>query len=160
MDEIESMAIETIRRKFNPIQFKLIKSHITLCREDEIEDLSRIQNNLENIDMHDFELQTKGLKRFSEERGVLISVTDEERKLLKLRELVLQNESSVPREYKAHITLMHPRNSTCDDEVFKEIQKIELPQKLSVETISLIEQEIGKEWKTLKEYKLKKKNDS
>jgi len=55
---------------------------------------------------------------------------------------------------------MQSRNSACDDMKFKEIQKFEFPKKLSIIKISLIEQEIGEEWKTLKEYELKNKNES
>ena len=157
LEEKESEIIETIRKKYNPRQYELIKSHITLCREDEIEDLKRIQSNLENLDVEKFELPTNGLRRFSEGKGVLISIIDEEQKIRKVRELVLQNEELKPRKHISHITLMHPRNSICDDTKFKEIQNFELPKKLSISKISLIEQEIGKKWITLKEYELKNK---
>lgn len=160
LDQTESIPIESIRRKFNPRQYELIKSHITLCREDEIEDLVRIHNKLENIEMDEFELRTNGLKRFSEEKGVLITVIDKKGKFRKLRELILKNGDSLPREHESHITLMHPRNSTCDDDTFKQIQKIELPKSLSIKKISLIEQELGEKWTTLREYGLKRKNES
>jgi len=158
LDEIEAIPIESIRSTFNPRQYELIKSHITLCREDEIEELDVIKNNLQNIEVYEFELQTNGLKRFSEGKGLLISIKDEDRKFQKLRELVLKNGNSIPREHKAHITLMHPRNSTCNDAKFEEIKKFELPKKLSIKRISLIEQEIGEKWRTLKEFELKNKN--
>jgi len=157
LDKTEAIPIESIRQKFNLKQYQLIKSHITICREDEIEDLQRIQNNLENIQKVEFELQTHGLKRFSEDKGVLISLKDEKREFRKLRELILKNGKSIPREQKAHITLMHPRNSTCDDEKFEEIKKTKIPKTLSIRKISLIEQEAGKKWKILKEYYLKRK---
>ena len=115
LDDIESRTIESIRRKFNPKQFKLIRSHITLCREDEIKDLSLIQSKLRKIEIYEFQLKVGRLKRFSEGKGVLIAIEDEKNQFHKLRELILQNKNSFPREHKAHITLMHPRNSTCDD---------------------------------------------
>ncbi|MDT0559552.1 2'-5' RNA ligase family protein [Ichthyenterobacterium sp. W332] len=160
LDEKESKIIETVRKKYNPRQYELIKSHITLCREDEIEDIRHIKRNLENLDVYKFVLLTNGLIRFSGGKGLLISIIDKEQKFQKLRELVLQNEVSNPREHIAHITIMHPRNSICDDTKFKEIQNFELPKKLGISKISLIEQEIGKEWKTLKAYELKYKNES
>ena len=52
------------------------------------------------------------------------------------------------------ITLMHPRNSTCNDEIFEEIKNIPFPTKLTFKRISLIEQEINKEWKIIKEFDL------
>lgn len=160
LDEIESIPIESIRKKFNPKQYELIKSHITLCREDEIEDLKRVQYNLENMEMNEFELSTNGVKRFYENKGVLIAVKDEKKIFRKLRELILQNKNSIPREHKPHITLMHPRNSTCTDKIFGEIQKYDLPKKIRIKKISLIEQELGSKWSTIKEYKLKNRNGS
>ena len=35
----DAETIEQIRQAFNPRQFELIKSHVTLCREDEIQNL-------------------------------------------------------------------------------------------------------------------------
>ena len=107
--------------------------------------------------MVEFELQTNGLKRFSKDKGVLISLKDEKREFRKLREMILKNGNSIPREQKAHITLMHPRNSTCDDEKFEEIKKIKIPKTLNIRKISLIEQEVGKKWRILKEFNLKRK---
>ncbi|MEL7221110.1 MAG: 2'-5' RNA ligase family protein [Bacteroidota bacterium] len=157
LETSESESIERIRKKFNPKQFALIKSHITLCREDEIEDLSLVLNNLAQMEVEEFELSVNGLERFSEGKGVFIKMADEERKFHQLRTVILQNGHSVPREHQAHITLMHPRNSTCDDEKFKAIQQVELPQKLRIRKICLIEQEMGKAWRVLREYSLRAK---
>lgn len=158
LDEEASESIEFIRKKYNPEQYKLIKSHITLCREDEIENLEAIQKKLENIEFEKFELHTNGLKRFSKGKGLFIDIKDEKQQFKKLRAIILQNGEVKPREHQAHITLMHPRNSTCDDIKHKEILKIDIPKKFSFSKISLIEQKIGKVWKTLKEYKLNSKN--
>ena len=159
LEETEATPIEAIRQQFNPIQYALIKSHITLCREDELEAWSRIQYQLQHMEKFEFELQTNGLKRFSEGKGLLIAVKDKEKKFHDLRAFLLKNGNLTPRAHKAHITLMHPRNSTCTDEKFVAIQKIGLPDRLSIKKISLIEQEIGKEWRILKEYNLKKKGE-
>lgn len=155
LEASESAAIEAIREQFNPKQFALIKSHITLCREDEIEDLDRILNNLAQMEVEEFELSVKGLKRFSEGRGVFIAIADDKKAFRQLRARVLQYGKATPREHQAHITLMHPRNSTCDDEKFKAIQQFELPEKLSIKKVCLIEQEMGQVWRTLQEYRLK-----
>ncbi|MEO0898808.1 MAG: 2'-5' RNA ligase family protein [Bacteroidota bacterium] len=157
LDEIESEPIEWIRRTYNPIQYDLIKSHITLCREDEIEDLTHILINLEEIDIQQFELKTEGVKRFSNGKGVFIPVLDEEHNFRELRRLILKHAEYPPREHKAHVTIMHPRNSTCNDDIFSEIVKVKIPKILSIKKISLIEQEIGKEWRILSEFSLKKK---
>jgi hypothetical protein len=50
---------------------------------------------------------------------------------------------------------MHPRNSICTDEIFKEIQNYNFPSKLKFDNISIIEQVNGKKWTVLEEYILK-----
>jgi hypothetical protein len=48
-DEQEAEAIENIRRKFNPAQYALIKSHVTLCREDELESIETVMQTLARL---------------------------------------------------------------------------------------------------------------
>jgi hypothetical protein len=158
LEEEESDSIETIRKRFNPTQHQIIRSHITLCREDEIEEMETILYNLEHLKASHFELELSELIRFSEGKGVLIKVIDSKSHFKNLRKLILKNIIAEPREHQSHITLMHPRNSICNDFIFEEIQKIELPKRLSIKRITLIEQEIGKKWNVLKEYKLENKS--
>lgn len=155
LDEKESISIEEIRKEYNSKQYELIKSHITLCREDEIEDLEIILNNLRNLNIENFELDLEQVKRTSDGKGVLIPVIDKKKTFQNLRKSVLNSINKNPRNSEPHITLMHPRNSTCEDYMFEKIKNITLPEKVKIGKISLIEQEIEKEWKVIKEYKLK-----
>jgi len=41
--------IEKIRSEFNPTQFNLIAAHVTLCREDELDPIERVIENIESI---------------------------------------------------------------------------------------------------------------
>lgn len=49
IDEDESAPIEKIRKEFNPGQYALIKSHVILCREDELEQIENVLLNLERL---------------------------------------------------------------------------------------------------------------
>lgn len=49
VDKKDAKEIENIRIRFNPIQYDLIKCHVTLCREDEIEDISAVLANLQKL---------------------------------------------------------------------------------------------------------------
>ena len=69
LDQGEAQTIEYIRRKYNPAQYHLIKSHITLCREDEIENIEQIIYNLEHLNAKAFELSTGPIIRFSKGKG-------------------------------------------------------------------------------------------
>lgn len=153
LDENQSGTIEQIRQKFNPRQYELIKSHITLCREDEIEaNLSRVRQNLEQLEFEPFDLYTSAVARFSVGKGVFIPIEDIAQKFQALRTAILKDVIDTPRFHQAHITLMHPRNSTCTDAKFANIQSIPIPARLRITKISLIEQEIGKSWQVLEVY--------
>lgn len=150
-----SGTIELVRSQFNPEQYRLINAHVTLCREDEITDIKNIINNLKNQNLNRISIRFGKPIRFSEGKGVLLPATNSNESFNKLREEVLFGITKNPRNHEAHITLMHPRNSTCTDAIFNEIEKLEFPETIAFNEICLIEQEIGKEWKILKRFLLK-----
>ena len=153
----KSAVIEKIRKEFNPQQYKLIKSHVTLCREDELESIEKVMQNLARLN-YDYITLDFGLPvRFYDGKGVLIPATGGNEPFQKLRKLILQGVMNNPGKHEPHITLMHPGNSTCTDGIFQQIEKIELPCKLSFRKISLIEQEEKNKWTTLEEYELKER---
>lgn len=154
IDQSQAKAIEKIRLTFNPKQYALIKSHVTLCREDELEPLESVLRTLSSLDHAPIVLPLGPVKRFAENKGVLIPTIGEDIDFHQLRAKILTGLVDVPRIQKPHITLMHPRNSTCTDQIFDTIQQVSLPQRLRFTKISLIEQEIGKQWHTLREFEL------
>ena len=156
IEENEAQSIEIIRRKFNPLQYDLIKAHVTLCREDELENIDAIMLNLEKLNKAHVNIDFGDVVRFSEGNGVLIPALDDNESFQKLRAAILEGIIEQPRKHAPHITLMHPRNSTCTDSIFEQIIKVELPKKLTFKKISVIEQELGKEWQILSVFELKK----
>ena len=42
----DSTAIESLRARFNRVQFELIRAHVRLCREDEVSDWDKIASRL------------------------------------------------------------------------------------------------------------------
>ncbi len=147
--------IELVRREFNPIQFELINSHVTLCREDEIENLEQVILNLLSLACEEITIDFGKAIRFDSGKGVLLPAKGDNAEFLSLRRQVLFGLYADPRKQEPHITLMHPRNSTCTDRIFQEIKKLNLPSKLIFNKISLIEQEDGGKWKILKVFDLK-----
>jgi hypothetical protein len=75
-----------------------------------------------------------------------------------LIKLVLDGTISIPENLLLYITLMHPRNSTCTDETFDQIKRINLPKKIEFTKVSLIEQKGHLKWNTLREILLDKAN--
>ena len=155
VDEKYSTNIETIRQKFNPQQFELIKAHVTLCREDEIEPIERILHNLTNLNQPALTICFGKACRFSDGKGLYLPAQEDLQHFKSLRSQVLRDIVEHPRNHEPHITLMHPRNSTCTEEIYQQIAKITLPSLITFEKISLIEQLDQGPWKIIQEFDLK-----
>lgn len=150
----DAEAIEQIRQEFNPIQFKIIKAHITLCREDEIENIEKIKSNILCLAHIDIDIEFEKVERFDNGKGLFLPATSDNEEFDNLRKQILNGLVHNPRKQNAHITLMHPRNSTCTDKIFKKVRTIKLPIKLNFKKISLIEQKDGGEWEILEDFNL------
>ncbi|MEO8404396.1 MAG: 2'-5' RNA ligase family protein [Chitinophagaceae bacterium] len=146
--------IEDIRSKFNPLQSELINSHVTLCREDEIEDIGKILYNLTHLNQKEINVKFGQVAKFDNGKGALIPGTAENEEFQELRQKVLKGVGVKPRRHEPHITLMHPRNSNCTDMIFEAIEKAKLPAQLIFNTISLIEQVNGEHWTVVKTFDL------
>ncbi|MFB9053816.1 2'-5' RNA ligase family protein [Formosa undariae] len=155
--EKSSENIEKIRATYNPEQFHLIPCHITLCRENEIEPISKIIERITSINLEKpLRIALNGPERFANGRGVFLPTTNKNTEFKALRERIL----GIPliREQQPHVTLMHPRNSTCTEAIFTEIKKQDLPTELFFNKISLIEQINNGKWKVVDEYAIVNNN--
>lgn len=152
--EPHNKIIELVRMNFNPIQYSFIKSHVTLCREDELELLDQVLNNLLHLKHPAITIQFKPVHRSANEKGAMLPGTDEQHSFHQLRKSVLAGINDQPMLLQPHITLMHPRNSTCTDELFEQIQKYEFPSQITFTEIAFIEQVNGGIWKTLETFQL------
>ena len=154
--EQSNETIEKIRKEFNPEQYGLISAHLTLCREDEIEQIDDIIERIKSISLKKpIRIKFNEVKRFANGKGVLIPASDKNTTFRELRMSVL-GQTNLIKEQVPHITLIHPRNSTCCDEIFEEIKNQELPSELLFDKISLIEQKNGDKWKVIKEFNIVK----
>lgn len=148
--------IEKIRAKFNPVQYSLIPAHVTLCRETEIEKLDQIINNIRTISLAGpLEIEFEQAEKFENGKGVFIPARTENSDFYKLREKVLKG-TQFNKAYLPHITLMHPRNSTCTDEIFDQIKKYVLPSTLTFDTISWIEETNSGKWIIIEQFPIVK----
>jgi 2'-5' RNA ligase len=152
VDEAEAVKIEKIRVQFNPLQYELIKSHVTLCREDELEKIEKIIQRLTALQHHYIKIHFDAPIRFAHSKGVLLPANDNKEDFQQLRKIILQGN---PRKHAPHITLIHPRNATCTDIIYEEITKMILPTEIVFRNVSLIEQENGGKWNVLQEFELK-----
>lgn len=135
-----STEIETIRRKYNPVQFGLIRSHVTLCREDELENLAQVKLNLSLLDEDSISINFDRLIRSSDQNGVMIAAKYDNHQFHHLRQVILKGCDADIHYPEPHITLIHPRNSICTDKILNEIRKIKIPESILFKEISLIQQ--------------------
>jgi len=155
VEQKDAETIEQVRQEFNPRQFELIKSHVTLCREDEIQNLEQVLSNLLFLSHTEIVIEFGKAARFGKGKGLFLPATTDNGEFQELRRQILVGLTDNPRKQEPHITLMHPRNSTCTDNIFGQIEKVSLPTKLKFKRISLIEQEDGGQWKILKDFEFK-----
>lgn len=153
--ENDAKIIETVRTAFNPIQRKLIDCHVTLCREDEIACLEKVIENLNNSNLKAITIQFGKPIRFNEGKGVLLPANANNKAFDELRKQILLGVINNPRQHQPHITLMHPRNAICTNEIFQKICQLQFPSELIFKEIALIEQLNGGVWKTIQTFQLK-----
>lgn len=156
IDKDQSETIEQIRQQFNPEQHTLIASHVTLCREDELQSIETIVQTLATLKYPTVTIDFGPEERFADGKGVLIPAFGDNKSFQKLRQIILQKVDKNPRRHEPHITLIHPRNATCTNDIFEQIQQTGIPSQLCFNTITLIEQRDGGKWKILQEFQLGK----
>lgn len=154
VDKKDAIEIESIRKKFNPAQHKLIDSHVTLCREDEIANIDKSLDILQKIHTPSLTIQFGQVIMFENNKGVLLPAFGDNEQFHQLRVKILTALNMPVRRHDPHITLVHPRNSNCTDEIFEEIKSVNLPTSLKFHTVSLIEQIDGGQWQIINRFNL------
>ncbi|MBX7054122.1 MAG: 2'-5' RNA ligase family protein [Pyrinomonadaceae bacterium] len=141
--------IEDFRDRFNPEQSRLIDAHVTLCREDEVDDWPRLSKRLRGRPPGGIDLEFGEPVR---QRDLLYlpclgstAAFDEVRAYLLGRSV---------RKHEPHITLIHPRNGKCTDEILEMARSLIKPFSHTFVEISLIEQTAGGIWRSLERFSL------
>lgn len=142
--------IDRIRSRFDPIQSGLIASHVTLIREDEVEDWDVLAERASTIKIPEVTL------RFGApalEDGLLfLPCVGNTAPFDRLRKVLL--DSPAVRKHSPHITLIHPRNGRCTDESFKEIVGLVEPFEHTFRKVAFIQQQNGGAWRNIATFPL------
>jgi hypothetical protein len=101
--------LDEVRRRLDPVQAGLIPAHVTLCREDELQDidLTRLGAIIRSSDASPIRMRF-GHPVFFQGHGILLPCMEGADDFQKLRCLVLGTHTA--RSHAPHITLAHPRN--------------------------------------------------
>ena len=150
----ESMAetIEDVRKIVDPIQYRLIPAHITLCREDELHNNSTLHDRLSHIPCKPFTLRFGGPEIFSG-HGVLLNCIEGADDFRLLREYLL--DSKTIRNQTPHITLAHPRNPKSAGNSSSATAALPDIITINFSMIYLIEQQVNEPWRILAAFKLR-----
>jgi 2'-5' RNA ligase len=150
--ENAAKAIEEVRKTVDPIQSRLIPAHITLCREDELEDNSKLHDRLSNIPFKPLTLRFGKPEIFSG-HGLLLNCIEGADDFRLLREYLLDSKSI--RNQTPHITLAHPRNPKSSGNLLSATANLPDIITINCSTIYLIEQEASEPWRILARYELR-----
>jgi 2'-5' RNA ligase len=136
--------IEDLRIRFNPVQAQFIPAHVTLCREDEVDDWSVLESRIQaRIPI----ALTLGFRcPVREGNLVFLPAVSGVGEFDDLRNQLLSDGIKRPRKQTPHITIIHSRNGSCTDAVFDEIGQRLHPFTITLREISLIEQTGGGPW--------------
>jgi len=149
----EGAQLEKVRHELDPVQAALIPAHVTLCREDEIDQLSvsEIKARLQRSAAKPLTLSF-GSPVIFQGHGLLLPCVAGEREFHELRTHLLG--TTAIRRHAPHITLAHPRNPASTNRTLSDV--IGLPYTLSYRFVAItsIEQVGGANWRVLREFML------
>lgn len=140
-------AIEAVRWQYNPVQANLIPAHVTLCREDEVQDWERLTERAMSLMPMDLVL---GFGRPMRQDGlVAMPVVSGVETFDAIRERLLSEGGVRPRRHTPHLTLIHPRNGTCSDAEFEALSNRLTPFVARFDRIHWIQQRDGGVWSNI-----------
>ncbi len=148
-----STKLEELRSLLDPVQQSLIPAHVTLCREDELADLSgdQLQERLRRAWVKPLTLRFGRPEAFAS-HGILLHCVDGEQEFHQLRELLLG--TTMARLHRPHITLAHPRNPRAPGNSLANTSRLPVDLVVTFDTVSWIEQVGHQPWKLLEVFSL------
>ena len=148
-----AVLLEANRTVLDPVQAKLIAAHVTLCREDEIENLSStiLQARLAASGVKNVTLRFGAPESFSG-HGILLPCIAGEREFHALRQLILGTNEL--RRQAPHITLAYPRNPRAVGNTLANAAKLAQGLSITFTCIVHIRQEGSAPWQNIGEYPL------
>jgi hypothetical protein len=142
--------VERVRKRLDPVQYALIRAHVTLCRDDELSPWPMIRDRLRSLSAPSITLQF-GRPRVLSDGCVLLRATEGCAAYQDLRTSIL---GPGAKSQGAHITLLHPRNASSAVFVLEDIAAALPSLSVTFHAITLIEQEEVAPWQARRSYAL------
>ena len=142
--------LDALRQTLDPTQASLIAAHVTLCREDEIEQLDAfsIFNRAGSWEQGPINLVFGRPQRFGD-HGVLLPCEQGSSQFQRLRRHLLGDQDA--RQHGAHLTIAHPRNPRATGNTDSALALCPEALELQFAAVTLIEQQGTAPWRVLQE---------
>src|SRR4051794_21156339 len=105
----QAAAVERLRSTYNPEQQALIRAHVTLCREDEVDDWAELADRLASLPSIAVVLSFGAPVRSA--NLVYLPTVGSASSFDELRAMPLARPGRALRKHEPHITLIHPRTA-------------------------------------------------
>ena len=142
--------VQAFRMKYNPVQAALIAPHVTLCRENELAQLTEVLHQVSIIYQPPLSIEFGTPELFAEGKGLWVPSAGTA--FNELRHRILKGSVKEMDAATPHITLVHPRNGTCTPEAIQAAAMLPFPASVTFSGCALIKQEDGKAWETIREF--------
>jgi hypothetical protein len=141
-------AVEAVRRVVDPVQYRLIPAHVTLCREEELEGFSETQIEARLAAGPARRLTMEfGRPELFDGHGLRLKCLAGGADYQALREMILgKREIARPRP---HITLAHPRNPPAPGHSLDAARTLPERAQVRLSWVHLIEQDGAQPWRRL-----------
>lgn len=145
--------LEAVRIVIDPVQAQLIRAHVTLCREDELESVQQVALRARLIDpqSQSITLQFGQAEAFSS-HGILLPCVGGEADFHALRLHLLCTKDI--RRHAPHITLAHPRNPKAPGNSLADVRARLNTFFVTFASATLIQQVGNARWEELQEFAL------
>ena len=140
-----SADIEKVRRLLDPVQAALIPAHVTLCREDELEEVD-LESPMSIIGAGSLTLKFGAPEVFAG-HGVLLPCIEGEDRFGQLRRRVLGDRTI--RQQAPHLTLAHPRNPRAPQNLPENLAAVPRGLVITFTHVQLIRQEGTAPWQII-----------
>jgi len=144
--EPESAELDALRARADPVQHALIPAHVTLVRDEDVDDWSAVRARLEALAPLRLELEL-GPPRPMEGGGAFLPVVGPSAAFDELRARLLLGQRGEARAQTPHLTLLHPRNRARWGLTLEQVCAQRTPARVAFDHVVMIEQVAGAPWR-------------
>lgn len=145
--EPERTELEALRERADPVQHALVPAHVTLVRDEDVDDWPAVRARLESLAPIRLVLALGPPREL--DGGVALPVAGATAAFDQLRALLLEGQPGRNRRQTPHLTLLHPRNRAAWGLTLEVVCAYHPPAHVRFDHAVLIEQTPGEPWRVV-----------